>query len=195
MNADYDQRAETLAQLAKPWKRVLVVWIAGILISSVAGLVVLYFAGIVRHPRPMFHNLYVAFPDHGFLPTWRVFPPGLDQSGNVVFADHTLNVLVVIGTGQPSAIDACYWKYGMRETVFSINSYELLVSSSTRDTAFILLADGRRTEFPIPSGRAEELHNLAGNDYVQNILDGLRDVQPEGSLTDREAVRKEKTSG
>jgi hypothetical protein len=111
--------------------------------------------------RPMFSNIY---SDHerALLPFWHHEWPMMDESGNLVLADHDDNVLVAVINGAPGKSWAgSYQITGQDEAQFSVRGSVpkgAVTIERTKNELIVIAQDQAIGRFPLQPDVAREFH-------------------------------------
>lgn len=125
-------------------------------------------------PRPMFHNHFVD-DDRVLLPYWREDSPIMDGFGNLCFADHEDNLLVVILSRVPYA-GSWGWltTVGLYETRFQFHDEpggRTVTVPRTKDTLIVVLPSGEQQQFGLDPTLARQFHlDRYPSNNVKNVL-------------------------
>lgn len=119
--------------------------------------------------RPLFHEDYGSHADFEPLPVWRTIRPLCDRRGTSGFPDFSLNMLVVIVSGDRSARyhGMIYPIRGASpSTAVLMDGSPYSTRVSARRNTLCILKDGRWTYLPLKEGTVtawyRELHNVDG---------------------------------
>jgi hypothetical protein len=172
-------------------------WLPLIIVTGGFGISIAFRAGIIRPPRPMFHEAYAA-GGFGLLPTWQPNPMFADERGQWLYFDEGDNLIVVQATGTGERGRSKPMTGGTRAARFRLGSAWDDVEDSqyvrvprTRDKLVVILPDGRWETFPIGPGRATQVYrDEVGRDNpntdlikaVGSILGGAEKARFEGFL-------------
>jgi hypothetical protein len=118
-----------------------------------------YCSGLIRPPRPMFHEGYgpVGF---GVVLDWKGTPPFIDPLGHWAVVDEQDNLAVVQATGSAERWRSKPWRAGRTETAFRLGGAEdregdaHVTIPRMKDALVVILPDGRWQEFPLRPGQA-----------------------------------------
>ena len=155
-----------------------------------SGALIAFFAGLIRPPRPMFHESYGA-GGFGLVPMWQPNPTFADFRGQWLYFDESDNLIVVQATGtrersrskpMTGGTRAARFRLGSAWDVQTDNQYVRI--PRTRDKLALILPEGRWKAFPIGPGRATLVYKAElGRD--QPSPDLLKSV---GSILERDVA-------
>lgn len=133
-------------------------------------------AGVIRPPRPMFHDSYGA---GGFelLPYWIPNTPLRDSHGQWVWVDKGDNVLVVHATGTPDTGRSHAMTGGHEQARFRLGSAwnderdnQYITIPRTRHELVVILPDGKWLSFSLGQGHAAQFFRERINKEVPDLL-------------------------
>ncbi len=122
-----------------------------VLLAAAGGWFVLRFSGILIPERRMFHNI-VARGDWDLLPGWKVGPPTGDRTGNRVWLDEQLNILVVVflarrvSDGEP--VSTISQKFDVHSATFMAGETRVLVEPADHDSVLLISEEGAVLRIP-----------------------------------------------
>ncbi len=122
-------------------------------------------------PRPMFHNNFI-FESH-ILQYWSPSDPVFGAPGQVAWADHRDNQLIVILTGEGDNSPSPLAKFGLFQSTIQINSQNSkeYVINKAYDSLLVIRADGQENRFPLGKGLAKEYRDKYGySDDKEDLL-------------------------
>lgn len=132
--------------------------------------------GIVRPPRPMFHNDYFA-NDRSFFPMWYPTTPCADEHGHWTWADFEDNLLVVQATGTAERGRSQAMAAGTQRARFRLGSgwdderdNQHAIIARMRDALVVILPDGQWERFSLGPGLAREFHRQWVAEPPANLL-------------------------
>jgi hypothetical protein len=138
-------------------------WLLPIILAGGFGILIAFCAGVIRPPRPMFHEAYGA-GGFGFIPTWQPNPAFFDHHGQGLYFDAGDNLIVFQATGVPQRSRSRPMIGGRRAARFRLGSADdkpddhYVTIPRTRDRLIVILPDGRWEAHPIGSGKARQVH-------------------------------------
>ena len=164
-------------------------WLILIIAASGFGLVVAFCAGVIRPPRPMFHESY-APGGLGWIPTWGRNGPLRDNRGQWLWVDSGDNLLVVHATGTAERGRSHPIIGGTQAARIRLGSawadepeLRYVRITRTRDRLVVILPDGRSRAFPIGPGQASAFFKHE----TQRESPSFDLVEAVGSVLDRES--------
>ena len=139
-------------------------WISLIAVAGGFGILIAFLTGVIRPPRPMFHESYAA-GGFGLLPTWNPNPMFADDHGQWLYFDAGDNLIVVQATGtaertrwQPMTAGTQAARFRLGGARDDPRDSQHVRIRRTRDKLFLILPGGRWEAFPIRPGRAMEVY-------------------------------------
>lgn len=152
------------------WRLIVV----GFLLVPIA-FVLLFCAGVVRLPRPMFHNDFSA--GERLWPHWEPPHPCRDECGHWAWADYEDNLLVVQATGVAETGRSKPLAAGVKQARFRLGSAWEDERSNTHviiprmhDALVVILPDGRWQRFSLAPGFAKDFHREWVTELASNLL-------------------------
>lgn len=146
---------------------------------AVLGLVVACCTGVIRPPRPMFHDSYAA-GGFGLVPYWIPNTPLRDTHGQWLWLDMEFNVLVIQATGTAetgrshamvAGRERARFRLGRAWDVEHDNQYVTI--PKTRDSLIVILPPGKWLAFGLRRGQAEQYFRKAIREELPDLLLGV----------------------
>jgi hypothetical protein len=170
----------------------------------IACVIVAQCAGIIRPPRPMFHDSYAPV-GMGLIYAWIPNTGLADKHGHWTWADETDNLLVVQATGTADNGRSFAMDGGWRSASFRLGSAwddkrdnQYVTIPRTQNALVVILPDGRWQQFPLRCGQAAAFRESAAFRQSQvgrdnrsvNILQDAGALLDAGGKDDFEAFLK-----
>jgi hypothetical protein len=176
-------------------------WLPVIILASGFGILIAFCAGVIRPPRPMFHNTYAA-GGFGLLPTWQPGPSLVDDHGQWLRVDEDDNLLVIHATGTAAHSRSHPMTAGVVAARFRLGSAgadeperQYVRIPRTRDSLIVILSEGRREAFPIGPGQATRFfrEEIQRETLSPDLLKAARSILDGETIARIDAFLKEYT--